>query len=44
MKKLLIVLFAVATVAATSCKKEAEVAPVKSLKVVSDKGDVGTWD
>ncbi|MEO5909675.1 MAG: hypothetical protein ABIP95_02250 [Pelobium sp.] len=42
MKKLLIVLFVAVT--ATSCKKEAEVAPVKSAKVAIDKGDVGTWD
>ena len=47
MKKLLIVLFAVSSIAATSCKKDNETIPVKTgktVKVMNDKGNIGTWD
>ncbi len=43
MKKLLLLLFAVSAMAATSCKKDAETAPVNKVKV-SDKKDLSTWD
>ncbi len=53
MKKLMIMLFVVSAIAATSCKKEAGVVPSKSDKTVKmnggdevsiDKSNVGTWD
>jgi hypothetical protein len=46
MKKILIVLFAVSTIAATSCKKDNETAPIKTNKAVSfsEKSNVGSWD
>ena len=44
MKKLLIVLLAVTAIAATSCKKDLETAPVSKVKVSQDKSNVGTWD
>ena len=45
MKKLLIILLAVTAIAATSCKKDNEIAPKtdKSLKTF-DKTNVGSWD
>ena len=45
MKKLLLVLLAVTAIAATSCKKENEIAPKadKSVKTF-DKTVVGSWD
>jgi hypothetical protein len=47
MKKLLIVLLAVSSIVATSCKKDNEIVPVKTgktVKVMNDKGNIGTWD
>ncbi|HTN21620.1 MAG TPA: hypothetical protein VL125_14150 [Pelobium sp.] len=50
MKKILLVLFVVSAIGATSCKKEAETVPVKSLKVNggpnnnANKLDTNTWD
>jgi hypothetical protein len=53
MKRLLIALFFVSAVAATSCKKESSVSPLKNDKTVKtaddgttslDKGNVSTWD
>ncbi len=53
MKRLLIALFFVSGVAATSCKKESNVSPLKNDKTVKtaddgttslDKGNVSTWD
>ncbi len=54
MKKILLALVVVGAISATSCKKDADIAPVnneKSLKVNGgpnnfevDKTDVGSWD
>jgi hypothetical protein len=44
MKKLLVVLFAVMAIAATSCKKDSETAPSNKVKVSQDKTNVGSWD
>jgi hypothetical protein len=53
MKKLIIMLMVVSAVAATSCKKESSVSPLKNDKTVKaaddgttslDKGNVSTWD
>jgi hypothetical protein len=46
MKKLLIVLFAVSTIVATSCKKDNETAPAKANKAANYqvKSNVGSWD
>ncbi|WP_157687504.1 hypothetical protein [Pedobacter psychrophilus] len=49
----MIMLFVVSAIAATSCKKESEVAPSKNDKTIKmtegdedniDKSNVGTWD
>ena len=44
MKKLLVILFAVTAIAATSCKKDSETTPSNKVKVSQDKSTVGTWD
>jgi hypothetical protein len=52
MKKTIIMLMVVSAVAATSCKKENNVSPLKNDKTVKttddgttiDKGNVSTWD
>lgn len=50
MKKLLVVLLVVSAIGATSCKKDAETAPAKSLKVEGNRGSnieqtvVNSWD
>ncbi len=44
MKKLLVIFCAIAMVAATSCKKDAETAPAKATTKTASKKDVGSWD
>lgn len=50
MKKILIAILVVSALGATSCKKDKETAPAKSLKVNGgpgnelEKTDVGSWD
>lgn len=50
MKKILLALLVVSAIGATSCKKEVETAPVKSLKVNGGPGSkvdnttVNSWD
>ena len=46
MKKLLLILLTVTAIAATSCKKDNEIAPNKSEKTIKtfDKSTVGHWD
>ena len=44
MKKLLVILIVVTSIAVTSCKKDVETAPSNKVKVSQDKGNIGTWD
>jgi hypothetical protein len=52
MKKFLIIAIGVLAISATSCKKDAETAPVKQESALQtngegdsiDKGNLGTWD
>lgn len=49
MKKIVVALLIVSAIGATSCKKEAELAPAKSLKVNGsgtnlNRNDTSTWD
>lgn len=50
MKKVLVALLVVSAIGATSCKKDAETVPAKSLKVNGvpnnnlNKNDAGAWD
>lgn len=50
MKKVLIALLIVSAIGVTSCKKDAQVVPVKSLKVNNglnnnlNRNDTSTWD
>jgi hypothetical protein len=53
MKKLIIIALGVLAIVATSCKKDAETAPVKQDLTIQtnggddtsiDKGNLGTWD
>lgn len=50
MRKILLALIVVSAVSVTSCKKDSETAPVKSLKVNGglnknvDNSTVGTWE
>ncbi|WP_017258445.1 hypothetical protein [Pedobacter arcticus] len=49
MKKILVALLIVSAIGVTSCKKDAETAPVKTLKVNGsstnlNRNDTSTWD
>jgi hypothetical protein len=52
MKKFLVIALGVLAISATSCKKDAETAPVKQDSALQtngegdsiDKGNIGTWD
>ena len=46
MKKLLIILIAITSIAATSCKKDSETSPMKNSNSVKtfDKTVVSSWD
>jgi hypothetical protein len=46
MKKLVVILLAVTAIAATSCKKDSEIAPKNADKSIKtfDKTVVGSWD
>ena len=45
MKKLLLILLAVTAFAATSCKKDNEIAPKADKSITTfDKSNVGSWD
>ena len=47
MKKIFLAMLTIAIITVTSCKKDNETVPVKTgktVKLMNDKGNIGTWD